>query len=96
VCGLLPNCVPRLSLTCFSFAVRVLQSSLLAARQAPPDVPTAADLVSAIEKLVKNKLVSGHAGGSSELPLTSVWLPGPQPGPRTGLPHPNFTNRNCI
>ncbi|EDK97859.1 mCG127132, isoform CRA_a, partial [Mus musculus] len=31
-------------------------SSLLAARQAPPDVPTAADLVSAIEKLVKNKL----------------------------------------
>lgn len=66
MCGLLPNCVPRLSLTCFSFAVRVLQSSLLAARQAPPDVPTAADLVSAIEKLVKNKLVSGHAGGSSE------------------------------
>lgn len=96
VCGLLPNCVPRLSLIRFSFAVRVLQSSLLAARQAPPDVPTAADLVSAIEKLVKNKLVSGHAGGSSELPLTSMWLPGPQTGPRTGLPHPNFTYSNCV
>lgn len=51
-------------LTRFSFAVRVLQSSLLAARQAPTDVPTAADLVSAIEKLVKSKLVSGHAGGA--------------------------------
>ncbi|KAH0504387.1 Kalirin [Microtus ochrogaster] len=34
----------------------VLQSSLLAARQASTDVPTAADLVSAIEKLVKSKL----------------------------------------
>uniref|UniRef100_A0A670IB93 Kalirin RhoGEF kinase n=1 Tax=Podarcis muralis TaxID=64176 RepID=A0A670IB93_PODMU len=34
-------------------------SSLLAARQSISDVPTAADLVSAIEKLVKSKLVSG-------------------------------------
>uniref|UniRef100_A0A8U8CCB2 non-specific serine/threonine protein kinase n=1 Tax=Geospiza parvula TaxID=87175 RepID=A0A8U8CCB2_GEOPR len=33
-------------------------SSLLAARQSSSDVPTAADLVSAIEKLVKTKLVS--------------------------------------
>uniref|UniRef100_A0A672UMG7 non-specific serine/threonine protein kinase n=1 Tax=Strigops habroptila TaxID=2489341 RepID=A0A672UMG7_STRHB len=33
-------------------------SSLLAARQSSSDVPTAADLVSAIEKLVKSKLVS--------------------------------------
>ncbi|XP_074260329.1 kalirin isoform X35 [Saimiri boliviensis] len=33
-----------------------MSSSLLAARQASTEVPTAADLVSAIEKLVKNKL----------------------------------------
>uniref|UniRef100_A0A8C7E759 non-specific serine/threonine protein kinase n=1 Tax=Naja naja TaxID=35670 RepID=A0A8C7E759_NAJNA len=35
-----------------------LSSSLLASRQTSSDVPTAADLVSAIEKLVKSKLVS--------------------------------------
>uniref|UniRef100_A0A8U7N6E8 non-specific serine/threonine protein kinase n=1 Tax=Corvus moneduloides TaxID=1196302 RepID=A0A8U7N6E8_CORMO len=38
--------------------VCVGSSSLLAARQSSSDVPTAADLVSAIEKLVKTKLVS--------------------------------------
>lgn len=93
---MLPNCLPLLLLTRFSFAVRVLQSSLLAARQAPTDVPTAADLVSAIEKLVKSKLVSGHAGGSRVLPLTSMWLPGPQLGPQISYLHPDFTYSNCI
>uniref|UniRef100_A0A663N607 non-specific serine/threonine protein kinase n=1 Tax=Athene cunicularia TaxID=194338 RepID=A0A663N607_ATHCN len=38
--------------------ISLRSSSLLAARQSSSDVPTAADLVSAIEKLVKSKLVS--------------------------------------
>uniref|UniRef100_A0A803TLG6 non-specific serine/threonine protein kinase n=1 Tax=Anolis carolinensis TaxID=28377 RepID=A0A803TLG6_ANOCA len=38
--------------------VQIHSSSLLASRQSTSDVPTAADLVSAIEKLVKSKLVS--------------------------------------
>lgn len=58
--------VPHSLLICFSLLLNVLQSSsLLAARQASSEVPTAADLVSAIEQLVKSKLVSGGPRGSS-------------------------------
>uniref|UniRef100_G3TSK0 Kalirin RhoGEF kinase n=1 Tax=Loxodonta africana TaxID=9785 RepID=G3TSK0_LOXAF len=59
-----------------------MSSSLLAARQASTDVPTAADLVSAIEKLVKSKLCSFLTWGR---PSTMLIHLGPSISPTFGF-----------